>query len=223
MVAIGGLCAVCDDRVVAARAVLRERGLGRVAQQLGRERLAGDDPAALTGLRPGEERGDRSHRCLRGDRRSADALELGRRLPAAAHVEESLVGDDLDAGGAEVVRQPERERVGHPRARDAERLDCTDDLGRRDLVVVDPGGDEVVDRDRLHGDDLDPRVDDRDPVALDAPDDCDAAIADLGVDERVADPEWQLVSELEAPFGVAHDQDVGHAPSLSPGRAQPRG
>ena len=65
-------------------------------------------------------------------------------------------------------------------------------------------------RERLCRDDLDRRVDDRDPVALDAPHDRDAPPADLRVDERVADVDRDLVPELGVAVGVADDQDVRH-------------
>ncbi len=81
-------------------------------------------------------------------------------------------------------------------------------MGRVDLVVVHPGLDQVVHRDRLGRDDLDRRLDDRDPVALDAPHDRHPSPADLRVQERVADVERQLVSQLGGALGVAEDQEI---------------
>ena len=118
-------------------------------------------------------------------------------LPAPAVVEEALVGDELDAVAAERVGVPERERAGDAaRVRiPSERDDLHGDR-RSDVVEVDARAEEVVRREGLGRDDLDRRVDDGDPVALDAPDDRDPAPADLRVDERVADVDRDLVPQL---------------------------
>ncbi len=75
-----------------------------MTQELARERLAVDHPAAVAGLRAGEERRDRRHAGLRSPGRAPDALELPVGLLPPAVVEEALVGHELDAGGAERVR-----------------------------------------------------------------------------------------------------------------------
>ncbi len=74
-------------------------------------------------------------------------------------------------------------------------------------------------------DDLDRRVDDCDPVALDAPHDGDAPPTDFCVQEGIADVDRDLVAELGAPIGVADDQDVRHGdePTLPEGRVAPVG
>jgi hypothetical protein len=223
VVAVRRLSAVRHDRVVAPAAACGERFLGGGAQQLGGEPLAVHHPPCVTRLRPREERRDRG---LAGDRRlrgAPDAVELVRRLSPPALVEEPLIGDELDAVGAQRVGDPDREGERHARPRDPERSDGAHRLRGLDLVVVDPRRDEVVDGDRLGRDDLDRRVDRCNPVAFDAPDDRDPPLADLGVEKRVADAERQLVPQLHAPLSVPDDQEVGHATSLTTGRGTPRG
>ena len=103
-----------------------------------------------------------------------------------------------------------RERCRDDGLAQAERAGDADRLDRRHLVEVDAVADEVVERERLDRDDLDPGVDRGDPVAFDAPDDGDPTAAELGVTERVADADRHRMPELRRAQRVAHDQDVGH-------------
>ena len=210
VVPVRRLRAVRDDQVVAAAAVLGEDVHGGRPQELAGERLAVHDPTPVGRLRPREEIGDRRHARLAGTGRAPDPVELGLGLPAPAVVEEALVRDELDSGAAERVRRPERERLGDAGAPDPEGLDDLHGDRRFDVVEVDARADQLVRRERLDRDDLDRRVDDGDPVALDAPYDGDAAPADLRIDEGVPDVDRDLVTELRTPHRVTEDQDVGH-------------
>ncbi len=219
-VAVRRLRAGGRDQVVATAAGGRKGGDRCRAKHLARQRRAVDDPSAVPGLRAGEQRRDRGGPRLGGTRRAVDALELERALPASAVVEHPLVDHELDARLAQSVGEPDGELAGHLRAPEAEGLHLPDDVGRCEVVEVDALADEVVDGEGLRVDDVDGRIDGGDAVALDAPHDRDPALADLRVQERVADTERKLVPQLGRTFGVAHDQDVRHHPSLS--REQPR-
>ena len=154
---------------------------------------------------------------LGGARRAPDRPRARRRsCRRRRSSKQPLVDDELDARGAERVGVPERERRRARRA-SAGRATATwrTTLVGGDLVEVDAVADQVVDRERLRVDDLDRRVDDGDAVALDAPDDRDAAPADLGVQERVDDVDRDLVAQLGAAVRVADDQDVRHGVSLA--------
>ena len=180
------------------------------AQALRCDGLAVGDAAAVCGLRQHEQRRDRREPRLGGARGDADAVELQLGLASPAVVEEPLVDGQLDAVSAQGVRMAQRERRRHDGVAQPHRPRDPYGQGRLDLVHVDAVPDEVVGRERLHRDDLDRRVDGGDAIALDAPDDGDAAAVELEVAEGVADRDRDFVAQLRRPDGIADEEDVRH-------------
>jgi hypothetical protein len=125
-------------------------------------------------------------------------------------VEEPLIDDEFDAVGPKPVGDPEREPVGHQGAREAQRGDHPRELGRKELVRIEPVTKELLEREGLAGDQLDRGVDERDPVAFHAPHDGDPPAPDLGVEKRVTDVDRHLVAQFRQANRVADQQDVGH-------------
>ena len=210
VVAVGRLRAVRRDQVVAAAAVRSENRDRRFSEALARERHPVRHASSVTGLGAGEQLGDRRQPRLGRARGSPDALELNGRLPSPAVVVEALVDRQLDAVRAERIGVPQREGPGDDGVANPELPGDTHEDDRGDLVVVDAVPHEVVVRERLDGDDLHGRVDRRDPIPLDAPDDCDPPAVDLREAERVADRDRDLVPELRRADGVADQQQVRH-------------
>ena len=149
------------------------------------------------------------HPGLGGTLGAAHAGELRLRLHAAAVVEELAVDGQLDAVGAQLVGEPERERLRDDGLRDAERRD----RAQRDLVP-DLGigltlGDQVVEPVLLARVQLEQseRREARDLHRADR-DVLDPVLLD--VEERVRDAERHLVPKLGRTKGVSVHEDVWH-------------
>ncbi len=214
VVTVRGLRPTGDDQVVGEAAVQSEGRMSGPLQGGDGERLAGDGAPFVSGLRRGEERCDRGSGGVGGSRRSADPRDLGGRLAPASIGEEARVDDELDADGAKPVGETDGEALGHERPPEPEALDHLDGEPGADLVGIDALADERVGREGLARDQLDPGVDGRDPVALDAPDDRHAPPTRLGVDERIDDRDRHVVTQVRRALRVADDQHVRHAPAL---------
>ena len=98
---------------------------------------------------------------------------------------------------AELIRDSNGKAVRDGDAREAQRGDLPGQLGGPEVVEADPGLDQIGRGERLGRNQLDRRLDLGDPVAFDAPDDRNASAVRLGVEELVADVEWNLVAKLE--------------------------
>src|SRR5262249_49038875 len=132
-------------------------------------------------------------------------------LHTTSPVEELALGRELDAVGAQVLREHERERVRNDRVRDADALDASERQFERDLPVAETRIEQRVEaepeRRGQHG--VDAGLLEARP--LEVRDDDVAAAVELRVEERVAEGERHLVAKLGMANRVAVDQDVCHA------------
>ena len=149
-----------------------------------------------------------------GVRGAADAGQLRVGLAAPALDEELVVGGQLDALGPQAIGHREREVGRHhgrgdPQlARGAEVELAVDLLVRQalgdELVATELLAEQALELGRLLGDAVD-----LEHVGEDRP-----AAVGLEVEERVADPERDLVAQLGRAQRVAADEDRGHQASL---------
>src|SRR4051812_20425108 len=100
-----------DDELLRRAAVLREGGEDRELHPLGGQRLAVDGEGTARPLCPAEGAPRRVPPRLGRALRAPDPRELALVLYAAAAVEELALRRQLDAVGAQVLGEHERERV----------------------------------------------------------------------------------------------------------------
>ena len=188
----------------------RERLVDGRLDPLARERLAVVEQRAVRGLGLAQHPRDDGHAGLRGGLRAADPGELVRVLHAAAGVEEALVGRDLDAAAAQQVGEPEREAVRDDRVLEPDLLA----EARRELVLRvvrrQPAEDELVPAELLDRMDLGVDPGGLEPRVLERSDDDVPPAVPLGVDDRIGEPERDLVPELLRAQRVGEHEDVGH-------------
>ena len=210
VVADGALRPGRDDEVVGGRAVRGERLRHRGLHALDRQRVAVDDKPLAVLLGAAKEVARRIHAGLCCALRAADPVELRVRLDAAAVVEEVVVDRELDAVGAQLVGEPERERLGDDRARDPERLHRAEDDLLAHLGIGEAGAEEVVGAVLLRrmqfeevqlGEARDLHRADRDVLH----------VVLLRVEERIGNPDRDFVAKLGRAIRVCVHQDVWHA------------
>jgi hypothetical protein len=181
----------------------------RGAHLLGAERRAVDAQLAVLGARLAQQRGGGRHAGLGGGLGAAHAAQLGLVLRPPAPGELLDVGAQLDAVRAQAVGQRDRQLRRHhgdvqleARAEPRAQLEL-------DLRARHPGRDEVVEAELVPEHELDVGRDAGDPVALEQVRQHHPAVAALGVQERVADRERDLVAEGGRALGVAVDENGG--------------
>ena len=183
----GRLRAVGDDRRLGQLGVV----LGADALHLLAHPLAGQAVRQLA-----HERRRRGHRGVGSGLRAADAGQLGRGLDAPAQVEGVGVDPQLQPLLAEAVGPGEREVGRHDRvlhADLAERPQVALELG---LEEADAGVEQLVQPELERVDHLDAQPERLDAVALEHAVDAEAAVVDLGVEERVEDVDRDRVEEV---------------------------
>ena len=114
------------------------------------------------------------------------------------------------AVGPQPIADPEWEPLGHDRPLDAEGRHHLREQRRKELVGIQPRGEELLDGKRLSRDQIDRVISECDAIALDAPDDRDPPAVDLRVDEWVADVDGNLVPKLRQTERVADQEDIWH-------------
>ena len=175
--------------------------------------------AAVARLRAREQRRDRRHPCLGRLLRDANPGQLEVGLAPPAVVEEPLVDDELDTVGPQPVadRRAGKRSGTTARSMPSDATICENSAGKTSYASRPSRQQAGRAGSVSDGDELDRRIARGDAIALDAPDDRDAPAADLGVEERVADVDRNLVAELRQAERVADQEDIWH------GRAEPIG
>ena len=135
--------------------------------------------------------------------------ELGRRLDAAALVEELALGLDLDLVRAQVVGDLERELARSHRCGDAGSPARPEDQLGRQLVPGQPLLDQLVEPELLERNGFE-AVELAQAGNLERADVGRARPVSLHVHERVGNGEGHLVPKLGRADRVAEDDDVGH-------------
>ena len=199
----GRLRAVGDDRRLGQLGVV----LDADALHLLAHALAGQAARQLA-----HERRRRGHRRVGGDLGAADAGQLGVGLDAPAQVEGVGVDPQLQPLLAQAVGPGEREVGRHDRVLHADLAagpQVALDLG---LEEADAGVEQLVHPELERVDHLDAEAERLDPVALEHAVDREAAVVELGVEERVDDVERDRVEEVRRRGrGGAQEQRLAHA------------
>ena len=151
-----------------------------------------------------------------GGRGAADAGHLGGGLVAPALGERPGVGDELDPGRTQAIGDPDRELRRDDRVADAQPLDRADaqlllDLERRAAV-----GDQLVAAEVFVQQALEVGGVAGDSPVLERVGDHHAPAVGFEVQERIADRDRHLVTELRPAVRVAPDQQV-HGVKLATG------
>ena len=141
----------------------------------------------------------------------ADPGELGVGLVAAPPVEPLVVDRELHAAAAQEVRDRDREAGRHERRAHAHALHRAREELELDLVAGQALRDQLAAAELLAQDALDVGRGRREAVGLQDVRQHDPAAVVLGVEERVADGDRELVAQLGRAQRVADDEDVGHA------------
>ena len=129
-------------------------------------------------------------------------------LPPAPVVEELLVDGQLDADGAQSIRELEREPARDDRLAEAEALDDADGELTVRLVGVDAAPADRVPAELLERPHLELGPEAFDAHRLHRVDGDHAPAVDLRVDEGVGDSQRHLVAQLRVPNGVADQEEV---------------
>jgi hypothetical protein len=207
--------------------VVAEDPRDRRLEPLTGQRLALEPQDAVRPVGAAKKSASLVHRGLAGALRAPDPGQLLLVLHAAARDEERPVPRDLDAALAQPVGDLEREV-----RRDDDLLQA--ELGAHahrhlaeDLAVPQPLLLELVAPEALERVHLEPGPGRLDPLHLEAPDDGDAAVTLLDVEERVRDGDRHLVQDLGVPYRIADDDDAVHGGGSYTPRArfrpEPRG
>ena len=174
-------------------------------------------PSAPASAREQVSRG--GHPGVSGGLCGADALELGRRLRAAALVDRGVVHGEDHAVPAEDVPEPEREVAGHHRLVEADLLHGP---GLRLTAGFGPGHpllDEVPEAEPDVVEELGVGQSALDPVGLEVAREHVAPSIHLREQDRVDDRDRELVAKGSRVLGVAVEQEPSHHASVNRSRA----
>jgi hypothetical protein len=206
-----------DDDVVARGRVVVDAHLADAGtHRLGGERLAVELQPVAGRAGGAQQLGGGSHRRVGRGLRAAHALDLRLRLGASPLGEHPLVGDDLDAVGAQPVGDGHRQVRRHDQPA---RLEPPRRPGAQlglDLVPAQPVAGQLVEAELVGVDDLDVGGDLGDPARLHRRDHGHAAAVALEVGEGIEDAERELVAEGSGAVGVPVNQDIGRRHGAKP-------